>query len=126
MVGVDTHRSTHAVVAISALGALLGSLSIPANSRGYRTLLDWARSLGPIRAFGVEGTGAYGAGLTRFLSEHGHPLPASSGKTNRHRLNRGGNRQAAAALYRVVIVRMWAHQPTLDYVRRRTNEGTAS
>ena len=51
------------------------------------------------------------------------PIPASSGKTNRYRLNRGGNRQANAALYRVVIVRMRGHQPTLDYVRRRTAEG---
>jgi transposase len=51
------------------------------------------------------------------------PIPASSGKTSRHRLNRAGNRQANAALYRVVIVRMRAHQPTLDYVRRRTAEG---
>ena len=51
------------------------------------------------------------------------PTPASSGKTNRHRLNRGGNRQANAALYRVVIVRMPGHQPTVDYVRRRTAEG---
>ena len=34
------------------------------------------------------------------------PIPASSGKTTRHRLNRGGNRQANAALYRVVIIRM--------------------
>ena len=53
------------------------------------------------------------------------PIPASSGKTTRHRLNRGGNRQANAALYRVVIVRMRGHQPTLDYVRRRTAEGKA-
>ena len=51
------------------------------------------------------------------------PVPASSGKTSRHRLNRGGHRQANAALYRVVIVRMRAHQPTIDYVRRRTAEG---
>ena len=51
------------------------------------------------------------------------PIPASSGKTNRHRLNRGGNRQANAALYRVVITRMRGHQSTLDYVRRRTAEG---
>ena len=51
------------------------------------------------------------------------PIPASSGKTNRHRLNRGGNRQANAALYRVVIVRMRGHKPTLDYVRRRTADG---
>jgi transposase len=51
------------------------------------------------------------------------PIPASSGKTSRHRLNRGGHRQANAALHRVVVVRMRAHQPTIDYVRRRTAEG---
>jgi len=52
------------------------------------------------------------------------PIPAGSGKTNgRHRLNRGGNRQANAALYRTVIVRMRWHQPTIDYVTRRTAEG---
>ncbi|MFI1336134.1 transposase [Streptomyces sp. NPDC020845] len=51
------------------------------------------------------------------------PVPASSGKTNRHRLNRGGHRQLNSALYRVVIVRMRFHQPTIDYVARRTAEG---
>ena len=311
IIGVDTHKLTHAAVAISALGARLGAVTIPANSRGYQTLQTWARSLGSIRAFGIEGTGSYGAGLTRFLSGHDYPvfevnrpsrqqrhlrgkddaldaesaarsvlagqaaalpksgtstvemirhlkvardtavkarsqamqvlkaiivsapsalreqldrlnekmallrhlaalrpgpltsttasakaslraiarrwlaldaevrdhdaslgpltqqlapdlvqahgmgtgtaaemliligdnperihseaalaklcgacpIPASSGKTSRHRLNRGGNRQANATLYRVVIVRMRAHQPTLDYVRRRTAQG---
>ncbi len=52
------------------------------------------------------------------------PIPAGSGKTNgRHRLNRGGNRQANAALYRTVIVRMRWHEPTIAYVERRTREG---
>lgn len=52
------------------------------------------------------------------------PIPAGSGKTNgRHRLNRGGNRQANAALYRVIIVRMRWHPPTIAYVERRTSEG---
>ncbi len=52
------------------------------------------------------------------------PIPAGSGKTNgRHRLNRGGNRQANAALYRAVIVRMRWHEPTIAYVARRTAEG---
>jgi len=51
------------------------------------------------------------------------PVPASSGKTTRHRLNRGGHRQLNSALYRVVIVRMRFHQPTTDYVTRRTAEG---
>jgi transposase len=51
------------------------------------------------------------------------PIEASSGKTVRHRLNRGGNRQANAALYRAVLVRLRYHQPTRDYMTRRTTEG---
>ncbi|WP_369794204.1 transposase [Asaia sp. SF2.1] len=48
------------------------------------------------------------------------PISAPSGRTNRFRLNRGGNRQANAALYHVEIVRMRTHPPTLDYVAKRT------
>jgi transposase len=52
------------------------------------------------------------------------PIPASSGKTSgRYRLNRGGNRQANAALYRAVIVRMRWHEPTIAYVKKRTTDG---
>jgi len=50
------------------------------------------------------------------------PVPASSGKTSgRYRLNRGGNRQANAALYRAVRMR-W-HEPTIAYVKKRTADG---
>jgi len=52
------------------------------------------------------------------------PIPASSGMTSgRHRINHGGYRQLNAAIYRTVIVRMRFHQPTIDYVTRRTAEG---
>ncbi|MCP1559085.1 UNVERIFIED_ORG: transposase [Methylobacterium sp. SuP10 SLI 274] len=51
------------------------------------------------------------------------PVPASSGKTSRHRLNRGGNRRANAAFYRVALVRMRHHPPTREYIQRRTAEG---
>jgi transposase len=51
------------------------------------------------------------------------PLPASSGKRTRHRLNRGGDRQANAALWRVAIVRMGTDPRTRDYVHRRIAEG---
>lgn len=54
------------------------------------------------------------------------PVPASSGMTNRHRLNRGGHRQANAALYRAVIVRMQHHEPTRAYVARRPAEYEAT
>ena len=52
------------------------------------------------------------------------PIPASSGRTSgRHRLNRGGNRQANAALDRTIVVRMRWHPQTIAYVQRRTTEG---
>ena len=51
------------------------------------------------------------------------PIPASSGKTIRHRLNPGGDRQANHALWRIVLTRMSAHPPTRIYVERRTKEG---
>ena len=51
------------------------------------------------------------------------PIPASSGKTNRHRLNRGGHRQANAALHRIVVVRLRHDPRTQAYMHRRTQEG---
>jgi transposase len=51
------------------------------------------------------------------------PIPASSGKTVRRRLNPAGDRQANHALWRIVITRMSSHPPTRAYVERRTVEG---
>jgi transposase len=51
------------------------------------------------------------------------PVPASSGRTNRHRLSRGGDRAANAALYRVALVRMSSDSRTREYVARQTAAG---
>jgi transposase len=51
------------------------------------------------------------------------PVPASSGKTNRHRLSRGGDRSANNALFRIALVRMSHHQPTKDYAQRQLLKG---
>lgn len=51
------------------------------------------------------------------------PIEASSGKIVRHRLNRGGNRQANNALWRIVMVRLTCDQRTQDYAARRQAEG---
>ena len=51
------------------------------------------------------------------------PIPASSGKTSRYRLNRGGNREASRALWRIVITRMGSHPATREYVERRIKQG---
>jgi hypothetical protein len=54
------------------------------------------------------------------------PVPASSGKTNRHRLDRGGNRQVNAALHRVIVTRARCHPLTRDYIARRRSEGKST
>jgi hypothetical protein len=51
------------------------------------------------------------------------PIQASSGKTRRHRLNRGGDRQANAALHRIVVARLRHDPRTRDYLARRIREG---
>lgn len=54
------------------------------------------------------------------------PIPASSGVTHRHRLSRGGHRQANAALHRVAMVRRRWHAPTMAYAARRTADGLST
>jgi transposase len=51
------------------------------------------------------------------------PIPVSSGKTNRHRLDRGGNRQINAAVHRIAITRARCHPETQDYIARKKTEG---
>lgn len=74
IVGVDTHKDQHVAVVLDGLGGRLGELSVPASADGYTTLLAWARDHGRVVAFGVEGTGSYGAGLASFLRRHAHKV----------------------------------------------------
>jgi len=74
IIGVDTHKDVHAAVAINGIGARLGTLTIPVSPKGYRNLETWARAFGAIHAFGIDGTGSYGAGLSRFLQAKGHTV----------------------------------------------------
>lgn len=74
IVGVDTHKSKHVAVAINTQGARLASLTIPTTSQGYRDLEHWAQALGSVQAFGIEGTGSFGAGLSRSLLAGGQTV----------------------------------------------------
>src|SRR5664279_1173176 len=65
--GVDTHLDVHVAAALDQRGGLLGTRSFPATPAGYRELLGWLASFGHLQLVGVEGTGSYGAGLTRHL-----------------------------------------------------------
>jgi transposase len=69
--GVDTHRGTHVAAAIDGVGRVLGSASFPATPTGHRALLAWLHGFGRLGRVGVEGTGAYGAGLLRSLADAG-------------------------------------------------------
>jgi transposase len=51
------------------------------------------------------------------------PIPASSGQTQRMRLNRGGNRQLNRALHTIALAQAWHHQPAKDYIARKRAEG---
>ena len=69
--GVDTHLDVHVAAALDSIGGLQGVESFAANAAGYRRLLAWLRSFGTVVLVGVEGTGSYGAGLTRHLQANG-------------------------------------------------------
>jgi transposase len=71
ILGVDTHLDVHVGVVIDAVGRVQGTLAIATNPSGYEQLLSWAQGFGALRRAGVEGTGSYGSGLTRFLEENG-------------------------------------------------------
>jgi transposase len=66
--GVDTHGQTHHAAVIDQVGRHLADREFATTPAGYRALTCWLRSHGgPLERVGVEGTGAYGAGLTRQL-----------------------------------------------------------
>lgn len=90
VIGVDTHADTHTLVLLEARTQRRGSnLTIPASRRGYRQALRLARRQAPgSRAWALEGSGSYGAGLARFLVERGEQVleverPAREGSRGR-------------------------------------------
>ncbi len=69
--GVDTHADVHVAAAIDRNGGLLGVESFPADRAGYEELLGWLVGFGEVKQIGVEGTGSWGVGLSRFLTTAG-------------------------------------------------------
>jgi transposase len=69
--GVDTHADMHVAAAIDSNGGLLGVEAFPADTAGYEGLVGWLAGFGAVARVGVEGTGSWGVGLSRFLTETG-------------------------------------------------------
>lgn len=87
--GVDTHGRTHHAAVIDQQGRLLGDREFAATSGGYRQLLSWLGRHGQLDAVGVEGTGSYGAGLTRLLLDRGVKVFEADRPDRRTRRQRG-------------------------------------
>lgn len=96
IVGVDTHADTHTAVALDGLGRRLDIVQINATETGYRRLCDWAGDLGELSVVGIEGTGSYGAGLARFMSDSGVNV-IEVGRPNRQHRRRHGKSDPADA-----------------------------
>src|SRR5690349_5044648 len=88
-VGVDTHLDVHVAALLDERGALLGVESFDTTPDGYASLVGWAQTFGQVTLAGVEGTGSYGAGLTRHL--HGEGITVVEvDRPNRQRRRRRG------------------------------------
>ena len=99
ILGVDTHRDTHAAVLVDLLGRFVAGRTFPTSRRGVRALIRWAQLLGTIRRAGVEGTGSYGAGLTRaLLLERIEVIEVTrAARVGRRHLGKNDTRDAEAA-----------------------------
>ena len=98
IVGVDTHKHEHVAVAINGLGARLATARVAANQAGYAELLAWARQLGTIEAFGIEGTGSYGVGLASFVRRQGCRVVEVNHCDRRKRRNNGAETAARSVI----------------------------
>jgi transposase len=67
VIGVDTHKDTHTAAVLGPTGAVLDRLTVPAEPRGYRRLIAFGEAHGTTRAWAIEGTGSFGAGLVAAL-----------------------------------------------------------
>jgi transposase len=75
VIGVDTHKDTHTAAVVQAVsGGVITQATVPAIPAGYQQLLRLADRHDGQRVWAIEGTGGYGAGLTRFLHTHGEQV----------------------------------------------------
>ena len=121
--GVDTHKDVHVAVVLDELGRLLDTASFPATARGYKNLTGWVTGFGEVLALGVEGTGSWGAGLSRHLRARGLNV-IEVNKPNRHNRRRRGKTDPidAEAAARAVLAGDATATPK---ARRRSRRGAA-
>ena len=94
--GIDTHADVHVAVALDQLGRRLGSKSAPTTEAGYAEIVAWAEGFGALDRVGVEGSGSFGAGLTRHLRAAGVEV-VEVNRPNRQHRRRFGKHDTADA-----------------------------
>ena len=123
VVGVDTHLDQHVAVAIDRRGVRLGQREAPATTCGYRELERWSQGMGQVRAFGIEGTGSYGAGVARFLTGRGYTVVEVNrpDRSTRHRKRKSdptdAEMAARAVLSRVATATPKSGQGEVEMIR---------
>lgn len=102
--GVDTHLDQHTVAVTDSVGTVQATAGFEATPIGYQQIRRWICSFGEIIAVGVEGTGAYGAGLSRYLAEHDLVVCEVIRPNRQHRRRHGKSDESdAIAAARAVI-----------------------
>jgi transposase len=95
--GIDTHLDFHVAAAIDSNGGVLGVETFDTTTGGYRRLVAWLAGFGSVSLVGVEGTGSYGAGLTRHLTDKGIRV-VEVDRPNRQARHRAGKTDAVDAI----------------------------
>ncbi|MFD7013171.1 transposase [Streptomyces sp. NPDC059928] len=103
ILGVDTHRDTHVAAVISLTGKTLAVQSFAAIALAYRQLVQWTPQLGVVQRAGAEGSGSYGAALSRYLLSRGIdvievPGPGRSARRRRSKSDQSDAQAAACAV----------------------------
>lgn len=88
-VGVDTHRDTHHVAVLDAVGRELADRQFPTSQAGYRGLIDWVEAFGQVQIAAVEGTSSYGAGLKQAMRVSGWTVRETTPGDKADRRRRG-------------------------------------
>ncbi len=96
VLGVDTHADVHVAVALNGLDRRLGGKTVPTTGAGYAALLAWAEGFGTLDRIGVEGSGSFGVGLTRFLRTRGVDVVEVNRPNRQHRRKFGKHDTADA------------------------------
>jgi transposase len=117
VIGLDVHKHSLTAVAVDELGRERGAWSGPIGVGA----VQWAQSFEAERLWAIEDC----RHVTRALEQTAGvaPLDASSGKHQRHRLDRGGNRQLNCALHRIAVTQGRVHAPARAYLERKQSEG---